>query len=40
MAYHRQAVIINDMNNFKFDNVKLEKFQGYDPSNYVSLREI
>ena len=40
MAYHRQAVIINDMNNFKFDSVKLEKFQGYDPSNYVSLREI
>ena len=40
MAYHRQAVIINDMNNFKFDNVKLEKFQGHDPSNYVSLREI
>jgi hypothetical protein len=40
MAYHRQAIIINDIDNFKFDNVKLEKFQGHDPSNYVSLREI
>jgi Methyltransferase domain len=40
MAYHRQAVIINDMDNFKFDTVKLEKFQGHDPETYVSLRKV
>jgi len=40
MAYHRQAIIINDIDNFKFDNVKLEKFQGHDPRTYVSLRKV
>jgi hypothetical protein len=40
MAYHRQAVIINDMDNFKFDNAKLKKFQGHDPETYVSLRKV
>ena len=38
--YHRQAIIINDTDNFKFDTVKLEKFQGYDPRTYVSLRKV
>jgi hypothetical protein len=38
-AYHRQAVIINDTNNFKFDEVSLEKFQGHDPEKYISLRQ-
>ena len=39
-AGHRQAIIINDMDNFKFDNVELEKFQGHDPSNYISQRKM
>jgi hypothetical protein len=37
--YHRQAVIINDTDNFKFDTVKLEKFQGHDPVKYISPRK-
>jgi hypothetical protein len=39
-ADHRQAIIINDMDNFKFDDVSLEKFQGHDPRTYVSLRKV
>jgi hypothetical protein len=39
-AYHRQAIIINDTHNFKFDKIKLEKFQGHDPRTYVSPRKV
>jgi len=38
--YHRQAVIVNDIHNFKFDTVKLEKFQGHDPITYISSRKV
>jgi hypothetical protein len=39
-AGHRQAIIINDIENFKFDDVSLEKFQGHDPEKYISLRKV
>ncbi len=39
-ADHRQAIIINDMDNFKFDDVSLEKFQGHNPKKYISSRKV